>query len=461
MQNSGKLQKRVLLPAGDPRLDVGGMKSVDGPKQLGATTLQSELLDPNAYKGMYWGVMVYFAVSYLRPQDIIRPLRALHPIEILVPLLIIGYLLSNKTAVVTKISPIIKAMLVFAGIMILSIPFSYHQRKSFTGAEYFLLTVVLICFLITVTFNSFRRIERLFLMLNFGIVILALDVVKKYLSGGTHQTIEGLIGGQFGNPNDLAVNLVLFLPMVYYYFLNGKTIFSKLFSLGLFGVVLFGVLGTQSRGGLLAAIVVLGLLIIKTDKKGLALTTGAVAVVLILTLAPSNALNRFQTIFTYQEDTSAMKRTYFYESSIKMLRSRPLTGVGMDAWTYAYATAFRNPLDISYGWYNPHSSYFQIIGELGLPGILTYLYLIYMTFGAMRSLEKRFKVNPVYQRQLYFTQCLRIGFIGFLIATIFQSFTYYCTAYNMMAIVFAMDKIYPGPDKRVSTPPGKPNGKQD
>jgi O-antigen ligase len=455
MQNSDKFQRRVLLPARDPRLDVGAMKSAVGPKRLGGTILHSEPQDHNSYKGLYWGVMVFFLFSYLRPQDIIQSLQMIHPDKIIITLLIIGYLVSSKTTTQTRISPLIKAMLFFNGTMILSIPYSYLHGDSLFAAILFFMTILLICFFITIVFNSFIRIEKLFLMLNFGIVVLALDIIKKYLSGQDHGTIHGLIGAQFANPNDLGVNFVLFLPMLYYYFLSGKGTFTKLFSLALFGVVLFGVLGTQSRGAELGAAVVLGLLILKTERKALALVSGTLALVVILALAPGNALKRFGTIFTFaqgqventEEYGNAETRTWFYESSIRMMMARPFTGVGMDAWPRAYALDFRNPKDTSYRWPDPHSSYFKIIGELGLPGIITYLYLIYITLSAIKSLEKQFKGNLDYRRQLYFIQCMRIGFIGFLISSVFQSFSYYPTAYNMMAIVFAMERIYHGDDK--------------
>jgi probable O-glycosylation ligase (exosortase A-associated) len=441
---------------------VAGMKD----PRIGGILPKQESL--NAYKGLYWGVMAFFVFSYLRPQDIIRPLQAVHPIVILVPVLIIGYLLSSKTAKLAGISPFIKALLVFNGVMILSIPFSFYHGKSFEGASDFLFTIVLICFLITIVFNTFRRIERLFLMLNFGIVILALDIIRKYLSGQGHGEIHGLISAQFENPNDLGVNFVLFLPMIYYYFLSGKDTFTKLFSLALFGVVLFGVLGTQSRGAELGAAVVLGLLIMKTERKALALISGTLVLVVILALAPGNALKRFGTIFTFaqgkgentEEYGNAETRTWFYESSLRMAFSRPFTGVGMGAWPRAYALEFRNPEDTSNRWPDPHSSFFQIIGELGLPGIITYLYLIYLTLSAIKSLEMQFKGNPDYRRQLYFVQCLRIGFIGFLISTIFQSFSYYPTGYNMMAVVFAMERIYHNNYKKSAAPVGRLNGKQ-
>jgi hypothetical protein len=157
---------------------------------------------------------------------------------------------------------------------------------------------------------------------------------------------------------------------------------------------------------------------------------------------------------------NAETRMWFYESSIRMLLSRPLTGVGMDAWTRAYALDFRHPLDTTNRWPYSHSSYFQIMGELGLPGIITYFYLIYITLSALKSLEIRFKGNPDYRQQLYFIQCLRIGFIGFLITTAFQGFTYYPTGYNMMAIVFAMDSIYRFGVGREAVSSDKENGKR-
>lgn len=464
-----------MKPNGGSNSGFGGrpagnrtINSISEPKDPFVETIGNNQRRGESNKQLYWGIMAFFLFAYLRPQDVLTPLQKFHPDIIIISFLTIGYATSSKASSKIDVPLLIKGLLFFNAVMFLSIPFSYHHGNSLDGAVRFLITIVLVCFLITMVLDSFDRIERLFKMLNFGIIVLAVHIAKQYLGGASHGSVHGLVGAQFRNPNDLGVNFVLFLPMVYYYFLKGKDTFSKLLSLALFGIILFGVLATQSRGAMLGASVVLVLLMIKTERKGLALVSGAVALVVVLTFAPDNALKRFGTVFSFlsgsgdeksEEYGNAETRTWFYESSIQMMLARPLTGVGMGAWSRAYGLEFRNPKDESNRWPDAHSSYFMIIGELGVPGIVAYLYLIYITLSTIKSLERRFKSGPLYWRELYFIQCMRIGFYGFLVSTIFQTFAYYPTVYNMMAVVYAMDRIYRKDANSPAAPIVRKNGK--
>ena len=147
-------------------------------------------------------------------------------------------------------------------------------------------------------------------------------------------------------------------------------------------------------------------------------------IVLVISL-PQDAFDRLETLSNYEEDGSAMIEIVVLGVKCKnAIGIIPITGVGMEAWSTAYAQDYRNPLDESNRWPDPHSTYFQIMAELGLPGVIAYGTLLYFTFRSLGRLERATKNRVEFRRQLYFIQCLRIGVIGFLFCTIFQSFSY-------------------------------------
>ena len=123
MPSSNEFKQRLQLPIEGRISRTDTMSSVPGMKspRIGAILPKQE--GANAYQGLYWGVMAYFVVSYLRPQDIIPALSKLHPVVLLVPLLVVGFILSSKAVAFNRVSPFIKAMLFFNGVMVLSIPF--------------------------------------------------------------------------------------------------------------------------------------------------------------------------------------------------------------------------------------------------------------------------------------------------------------------------------------------------
>nr|MBI3613024.1 O-antigen ligase family protein [Nitrospirota bacterium] len=393
--------------------------------------------------GLYIGLWIFFLFLYLRPQDLIPGLDQVRPVLVLMAVMVVAFLVSNTRGPLQESSPFFKALVLFGGITIWSVPFSYYRHASFEGSLDFL-KVVVACFLIIKVVDSFRRVEKILLMINAVMVVFALHIARQYLAGLDHGQIKGLVGGTFENPNDLSVNFVLFLPMLYYYFLVAKNTLLKLLSLAMFGLVLFGIVGCQSRGGMLGAVIVLGLLFLKTEKKSTALVAGGLALMVVITLAPGNAFERLKTIATYKEESSAYGRVLFYESSLRMMLARPFTGVGIDAFQTAYAENYRNPEDTSNRWPDPHSSYFQIIGELGVPGILTYLFMIYVSFRSLNRMAGDFKKRPECERRLHFVHCLRIGLVGFLFTTIFQSASYVYTLYNLMALVVVLERVETG-----------------
>ncbi|MFQ5850241.1 MAG: O-antigen ligase family protein [Candidatus Binatia bacterium] len=304
--------------------------------------------------------------------------------------------------------------------------------------------VVVTCFLIMNIVDSFRRIERIFLLISVVLVIFATDIGWKYLQGRGHGEMWGMVGGMFGNPNDLAVNLVLFLPLTYYFFLVNKDLLVKLAWLCCFGITIFGIVGTQSRGGMLAAAIVLLLLLVRTGKKKVAFLVCGMMVLVVVAFAPSRAFERLKTVVDYDIESSAKTRLWFYESSLRMMSERVVTGVGIGAWPTAYAADFRHPEDDTRRWPDAHSTYFQIMGELGIPGITVYLFMLYVAFRSLRDVEKRSQGRRGYERQVYFAQCLRIGIIGFSFAVIFQAFTYQHALFNVMALIAALERLYPG-----------------
>lgn len=393
--------------------------------------------------GLYVGLWIFFLFLYLRPQDLIPGLDQVRPVLVLMTAMVIAFLLSNTRGPLYENSPFFNGLLIFAGITILSVPFSYYRHASFDASLDFL-KVVVACFLIIKVVDSFRRIAKIILLINTVVVIFAFDIARKYLAGQDHGQIKGLVGGVFANPNDLAMNFVLFLPMLYYYSLVAKNTLLKLLGLAMFGLVLYGIVGCQSRGAMLGATIVLGLLFLQTEKKGIALVAGGLALTVVFTLAPESAFERLKTVVTYKDESSAYQRTLFYESSLQIMLSRPFTGAGIDAFQTAYAEDYRNSEDTSNRWPDPHSSYFQIMAELGVPGILTYLFMIYVSFRSLNRMAGDFKKRPECERQLHFVQCLRIGLVGFLFTTIFQSAGYVHTLYDMLALVVALERVETG-----------------
>jgi hypothetical protein len=113
--------------------------------------------------------------------------------------------------------------------------------------------------------------------------------------------------------------------------------------------------------------------------------------IVVLAVASDVYLSRMQSIAHYQADGSAQGRLLAWSAGIEMAIRRPLLGVGLGCFPFAFA-----------GWgysvpgvpmMNAHSMYFLALGELAWPGIAILLGLLWVLFrdnqSAIKSISRR------------------------------------------------------------------------
>jgi probable O-glycosylation ligase (exosortase A-associated) len=138
-------------------------------------------------------------------------------------------------------------------------------------------------------------------------------------------------------------------------------------------VLVLAVIGTQSRGGTLGLVAVMGYLWLRSPYKLLISSVALVLVAVILVYAPDEYFGRMQTIRTFG-DGSAQGRITAWKAAVQMFLHNPVLGVGAGNFPTAFGTEFQQP-DYR-GWLTAHSMYFLVLGELGLPGAVVLGYLV-------------------------------------------------------------------------------------
>jgi putative inorganic carbon (hco3(-)) transporter len=197
---------------------------------------------------------------------------------------------------------------------------------------------------------------------------------------GGHNHVLGPSGTMINDNNQLAVAMLMTLPLAHY--LRGQTV-DKWVRLGLLvGMILtvIAVIGTYSRGALigLAALGFLGLLRMKRR-----LTYIAVAAVLIaftVHFMPAKYFDRMGTmnsVESVQQDESMHGRIVAWKVAWYAARDRFPFGAGfygpqLGPFYHAY---FPNEMN-----HAAHSIYFQVLGEHGFIGLGIYLMLIAAAF---------------------------------------------------------------------------------
>lgn len=250
-----------------------------------------------------------------------------------------------------------------------------------------------------------------------------------------------IIGGTFlGDGNDFSLSICIAAPMAIELALASKSRIVQLVWWGALLVLCLAVVASQSRGGTLGLAAVAGYLWLRSPRKALTMILALVGVAAILAYAPDQYFERMRTIGNYQADGSAMGRITAWKAAIQMCIDHPLWGVGAGMFPVSFGTIYRPAEHMP--WLTAHSMYFLLLGELGIPGVVVLLGLIFGNLKANRRLMRArdATVDPK-QRGLFpqgpnrMLYLLSASMVGFAVCGAFLSVAYYPHLFVLTALM--------------------------
>ena len=250
-----------------------------------------------------------------------------------------------------------------------------------------------------------------------------------------------IIGGTFlGDGNDFSLSICIVAPMAIELALASKSRIVRLFWWGALLVLCLAVVASQSRGGTLGLAAVAGYLWLRSPRKALTMILALVGVAAILAYAPDQYFERMRTISHYEADGSAMGRITAWKAAIQMCIDHPLWGVGAGMFPVSFGTIYRPAEHMP--WLTAHSMYFLLLGELGIPGVLVLLGLIFGNLRANRRVmrardavaeDKRLGLFPQGPNRMLYL--LSASMVGFAVCGAFLSVAYYPHLFVLTALM--------------------------
>lgn len=244
-----------------------------------------------------------------------------------------------------------------------------------------------------------------------------------------------------GDGNDFSLSVAITLPMCLYLFQTATGKIGKVFYIGAAIILIGAVMGTQSRGAALAILSIVLFLWSLSPSKGKGIVIIAAGLIIVLALASETYLSRMETITDYESDSSAMGRILAWESGFKMANERPLTGMGPGCFPIAFGQRFAQP---GIPWMTAHSMYFLALGELGYPGVLLVLWLLWRVYRndikILKSIPRDDSGDRLKVRKLFIA--VTGSLIGFSVAGAFLSVLYYPHLYVISGITLTAIQIY-------------------
>jgi putative inorganic carbon (HCO3(-)) transporter len=283
------------------------------------------------------------------------------------------------------------------------------------------------------TENHFRRLMLSVVVAGscVGVVAILNKLNGIGLVEGTRVTIGRSFGSALGDPNDLS--LVLLFPMAFATALATQNGLVKLDrTIGIIGVpiIMYAVICTQSRGGLLGSLAVFGVIANHYIKQKIIIIGGGGIAGLALMIAAGISKRASGGAVEEGIDESAMGRIHAWNAAWRMAIGRPLTGVGVDNF-------YQNYFFFSDHWdgvpHAVHSTWFVVIAESGFPGIIMFVALFAFAVKTALSSLTLLEHAPAIPRAL--ALALIAGLAGFGVSGTFLTQGYTWPFYIKLALV--------------------------
>lgn len=404
-------------------------------RDLALATVVFGLL-PFVIKRPFWGVLLSAWLGYMNPHLLCYGFMLRVPVVLIVAIAtLIGMLISREA----------KRMIWSREIIVLVIFVSWMAITT-TQAVYFdlavdqlikVIKIQILTFMALLMLTSRERINQLV-----WIIVLSLGFYG--IKGGVFTIIHGGVyrvqgpGNSFiGGNNELALALVMTIPLVRYLQLQEKNRLIKLALTAAMPLLAIAALGSQSRGALLG-LALTGLIFwMKSRKKFGTAVLVVIAVVLITLIMPESWYARMSTIETYQQDESALGRLNAWGTALNAANHR-VFGCGFEMWHEAvYALYGPDPTNVR----DAHSIYFKVLGEHGWIGLGLFLLLLGLTWLKCRSMVRIAKGRPGAGWARDLGSMLQTSMIGYMSAGAFLGLCYFDYIYHLIVIAVAAYQI--------------------
>lgn len=378
---------------------------------------------PLILKRPFWGILMLAWFSYMNPHRLTWGFMYDMPVVQVLAITTLMSMLASKEAKRMVWSREIVVLVVF----ILWITVTTTQARVPSQAWLQWDKVVKIQILTFMTLLMLTSRERVHIFVWVIVLSLGFFGVKggifTIVNGGAYR-VQGPSGSFIAGNNELAMALVMTIPLMRYLQLNEQNAWIKR-GLGV-GMLLtaLAAVGSHSRGALLALLITGFVFWLKSRNKVATLALVTIPAIMTVLIMPPEWFERMQSIQNYEEDASAQGRFMAWEFAMNAARNS-VFGVGFEG--------FRG--------YDAHSVYFEVLGEHGYVGLGLFLLLLTMTWmksGAVIRLA-RAKPETTWARDL--AAMIQVTLIAYTSAGTFLGLAYFDFLYHLVAIVVVVHHL--------------------
>lgn len=391
----------------------------------------------------YTGLFLYTVAVFFRPYEWSPSLRwsinisfwfAIFTLCVYVP---VQLSLDNKLTVRTKEVNLLLLLVVLA---LLSMIFGIDPRESWTYFSDIFIKLAIIFIVMVNVVRTQARLKGLFFLSLLAGCLSSVGAIGDFRAG--NYTVEGYrvmgkigVYGLFGNPDDMALHLIMMIPIAVGLMMATRNLLHKALLGACALLMLVGTVFSFSRGcflGLLGVAAVLGWKLGRRNRV-VVFALLLLGVVGLFAIAPGYFATRIISIFDHSLDPvgSASARQGMLIHSIIVALRHPLLGVGMGAFHLN-----------SVGNLGTHNAYTQVAAEMGLPALAAYVWFMVYPLKRLLRIERETYEERRTSRFYYLAVGLQASLVGYMIASTFYTVAFYWNIYYLVAYAICLRRMY-------------------
>jgi probable O-glycosylation ligase (exosortase A-associated) len=407
-------------------------------------------LIPFIFKRPWVGILIWSWLSYMNPHRLAWGFAYFFPFSMIVGLVTITsfFFSKEKKEMVWTRETIL--LLIFIGWMLFTTLFALYPEYAWLQWE----KVWKIQLMVILTALIIKERQQLHWLIWVIALSLGFYGVKggifTIVHGGAYR-VQGPYGTFIGGNNEMALALVMTIPLIRYLHLQET---RKWIKIGLASaMVLTGVaaIGSQSRGGMLAMVAMGLFLWLKSRKKIMTGIYMAIAVAIMASVMPQEWYDRMNTIKTYQDDHSAQGRINAWYTAFNVAKDR-ITGGGFEMFK---DPTFRQYAPDPFNVHDVHSIYFEQIGEQGFIGFGLFILIGVFLWIRAQQIIKRCKKDPAHKWAADLAAMIQVSLVGYATGGAFLGMSYWDLPYHLMIIVLLAAKFSGVLDKATALSPAE------
>lgn len=394
----------------------------------------------NGHALTYAGIFLFTLVVYFRPYELTPALSGFTSLALIIAIATLLIYLPTQLSTegnLTTFSTEIKCILLMAGWAVLTIPIAKDPSLAWATFNDTFSKVVLIFIVMVNTLRTKERLKGL-MWLSIGVgVMLSYQAIGLYRQGvfkteGYRVNVD--FGGMFGNPNDMALHLVIFTPIAVTLGLASKNKLAKIAYFAAAALMVAGNMVTQSRGGFLGLLAIAAVLVWKLgrNRRFKVILAAAVIGLVVITLAPGNYGLRILSIFVPSLDPvgSSNQRSELLQQSIWVTLRNP-QGIGLGNFPVVGIDNLQT-----------HNAYTQVSSELGWAAAIAYVILMVSPLRKLTAIERRLFDDKDYSWLYYLSIGVEASIIGYMVSSFFGPVAYNWYVYYPIAYAVCLRRIY-------------------